>query len=273
MRAVTRTRIHALAAAVGSSLIALTAAQAYDNGRLPRSALARIYHPTLVLYLEKHAAASWNTMRLYFTQHGTDIYPGGSISAYRTFDEQVVAKRIYGANAATPGTSNHGWGLAVDLATTGMRGDLDRWGSQFGWAKRWSDASWEWWHIKYASGVWRERPDPGVSSRFPVLRRGSGGPGQDVVVKDVQRRLAHHHFPCRVTGSFGAKTEAALKAFQAFYGLRADGVVHEATWRKLRGPVKAHLPPNPGSVAGRGPLIPTTPSSPTGVPAPSLPAP
>ena len=36
--------------------------------------------------------------------------------AYRTYDDQVVVKQKYGANAATPGTSNHGFGLAVDFA-------------------------------------------------------------------------------------------------------------------------------------------------------------
>lgn len=34
---------------------------------------------------------------------------------YRSFSEQVSTKASRGKWAATPGTSNHGWGLAVDL--------------------------------------------------------------------------------------------------------------------------------------------------------------
>src|SRR5260370_27892690 len=109
-------------------------------------------------------------------------------------------KQVYGSNAATPGTSNHGLGLAVDLATTQMRSELDAWGSYFGWAKRWSDASWEWWHILYRGGVWRRRPDPGLSVTYPTLSHGSGGPGQDVHVRSVQRNLTKWGFRTHASG-------------------------------------------------------------------------
>jgi LAS superfamily LD-carboxypeptidase LdcB len=42
-------------------------------------------------------------------------------SAYRTFEDQVNVKKIYGDLAATPGFSNHGFGLAVDFATPSNR--------------------------------------------------------------------------------------------------------------------------------------------------------
>jgi hypothetical protein len=251
----TRARALSLAVGVAGSLFWAVTALAYDNGALPRSALTRIYHPSLSLYLDRDAAASWNTMRLYFTQQGTDIYPLGHISAYRTFAEQVQAKAEFGSNAAVPGTSNHGWGLACDLATTGMRSDLDRWGSQFGWAKRWSDASWEWWHIKYRSGVWHQRPDPGIDPRKPTMERGSGGPGQDVCVKEIQRELRRHNFSCTVDGAFGPATEQAVKDFQTAYGLKSNGVVRSETWSKLRGPVKKTAPPSTTVPGGTGPLL------------------
>ena len=41
-------------------------------------------------------------------------------SAYRTYSDQVETKRVYGANAATPGRSNHGFGLAVDFANPSL---------------------------------------------------------------------------------------------------------------------------------------------------------
>jgi cell wall-associated NlpC family hydrolase len=81
---------------------------------------------------------------------------------YRTFDEQV---RLYGvkpALAAVPGTSNHGWGLAVDLCAGAqsfgtpeyawLRANAGRYG--------WSNPAWAWpgngreepWHWEFASG-------------------------------------------------------------------------------------------------------------------------
>jgi hypothetical protein len=86
------------------------------------------------------------------------------MSSYRTFDQQVYLRRLYesgrGSLAAIPGTSNHGWGTAVDLATTAMRTMVDRIGVKYGWSKQWSDAQSEWWHILYQAGHY-SGPDPG----------------------------------------------------------------------------------------------------------------
>jgi hypothetical protein len=41
-------------------------------------------------------------------------------SGYRTYDDQVRVKAQFGRQAATPGRSNHGFGLAVDFATSGL---------------------------------------------------------------------------------------------------------------------------------------------------------
>lgn len=41
--------------------------------------------------------------------------------AYRTYSDQVRIKQEFGSNAATPGTSNHGFGLAIDFANEGAR--------------------------------------------------------------------------------------------------------------------------------------------------------
>lgn len=80
---------------------------------------------------------------------------------YRSFQDQVHAKLIYGANAATPGTSNHGWAMAVDVADRngyqiGFSDPiyiwLKRYGPTFGWAHPdWAepggagpDEAWHW---------------------------------------------------------------------------------------------------------------------------------
>jgi len=215
---------------------------AYENGRLPDSALTQIYHPTYTLYLENDAAASWSAMRDFMLARGIgDIYPNGRISAYRTYAEQVQAKIDYGSNAATPGTSNHGLGLAVDLATTTMRANLDKYGAQFGWAKKWSDASWEWWHIKYRAGVWNGSSGSGGGTGggsggngtvSTVLRRGSQGPK----VETLQRALNDQGASLTVDGDFGPATEQAVRDFQSSQGLTADGIAGPQTLRALNIP-------------------------------------
>jgi hypothetical protein len=131
-----------------------------SNGQLPPEALA----PIAGGQLEKFAAAAWNAMNAEARRNGVELRPTGSKSSYRTYAQQVELYNLYlsgkGNLAARPGTSNHGWGLAVDLATTQMRAMLDRIGRKYGYAKEWSDAPSEWWHIKYRAGVW-SGPDPG----------------------------------------------------------------------------------------------------------------
>src|SRR3954464_35491 len=91
------------------------------NGALSVAELSRLHHPHGVrAYLRKDAAVAWEAMRrAALAEHGTDIYPLGPISAYRSLPDQVRMKNRWSAagqpwKAAAPGTSNHGWGLAVD---------------------------------------------------------------------------------------------------------------------------------------------------------------
>jgi hypothetical protein len=136
----------------------------YQNGKLPASALAPIYQGNLT----KEAAAGWNAMNVEARKRGVQLYPTGSKSSYRTYEQQVELYNAYlngtGNLAAVPGTSNHGWGNAVDLATTQMRSTVDAIGAQFGYSKSWSDAPSEWWHVVYQSGHY-SGPDPGPDGK------------------------------------------------------------------------------------------------------------
>lgn len=130
------------------------------NGRLPASALA----PITGGLLRKDAAAAWNTMNVLARRVGVELHPTGSRSSYRPYVDQVYFWNLYqsgkGNLSAVPGSSNHGMGTAVDVATPAMRATIDRIGRTYGWAKAWSDAPSEWWHLAWRVGVW-SGPDPG----------------------------------------------------------------------------------------------------------------
>lgn len=130
------------------------------NGRLTASELSPIAGGVLA----HDAAAAWNAMNVECRRRGVELRPNGSKSSYRTYAQQVELWELYtsgrGSLAAHPGTSNHGWGLAVDLATREMRAMLDQVGNPYGWSKATSDAQSEWWHIAWRTGSWRG-PDPG----------------------------------------------------------------------------------------------------------------
>jgi D-alanyl-D-alanine carboxypeptidase len=145
----------------------------YQNGKLPDSALA----PIKAGSLQKEQAAAWNAMNAEARANGCELRPTGSASSYRTYQQQVDLYNAYlngtGNLAAVPGTSNHGWGTAVDLATTDMRSMVDRIGAKYGYSKSWSDAPSEWWHICYQAGHY-SGPDPGSD--------GAGAPDPDLDV-------------------------------------------------------------------------------------------
>jgi LAS superfamily LD-carboxypeptidase LdcB len=83
-------------------------------------------------------------------------------SAYRDYDDQVRIKDESGADAATPGRSNHGFGLAVDFAAGPGARKLTTKDNQYKWLlanagkygfKRlpWGikGEDWEAWHWEY----------------------------------------------------------------------------------------------------------------------------
>lgn len=66
---------------------------------------------------------------------------------------------------------------------------------------------------------------PANSPSYPgLLKKGSKGAS----VKKVQSKVG-----VPADGDFGAKTEAAVKAWQKAHGLGADGMVGPATWKKM----------------------------------------
>jgi len=86
----------------------------YANGELPNDALVAI---TGGFRLSRPAAAAFGRLEAAALAAGFALQVN---SAYRSYDEQVAMVEDYGllsegGRAAEPGTSEHGWGTAVDL--------------------------------------------------------------------------------------------------------------------------------------------------------------
>lgn len=84
----------------------------HQNGRIPVTALCPVKSaPGHTLRCD--AASAFDRMSAAYEQ--TFGRPISVTDSYRTYQQQVVLKKRKGRMAATPGKSNHGWGLAVDL--------------------------------------------------------------------------------------------------------------------------------------------------------------
>src|SRR5947209_9117221 len=85
----------------------------YANGQLPTAALCSLYGAPGEM-LRADAAAAFNRMSQAFAAAFGE--PLCVTASYRTYQRQVeLYATIPAGYAAVPGTSNHGWGLAVDL--------------------------------------------------------------------------------------------------------------------------------------------------------------
>ncbi len=119
---------------------------AYGNGRIPPDALQSIGQGGHRLYAP--AAQQWQRMVDAAAAHGVTMQVTDS---YRSYDQQVelaARKGLYkdGGYAATPGTSNHGWGLALDLDTDqgGALAWMKQHGHEFGFVEAVPREPWHW---------------------------------------------------------------------------------------------------------------------------------
>lgn len=122
----------------------------YGNGRLPTDALTRIGIGGHRLWGQ--AAVTWMQMMRDAAAQGVSLFITDS---YRTYDQQVdLARRkgltSQGGLAAVPGTSKHGWGLAVDADTPTINW-LRANGARYGWRNTVSFEPWHWEYTGYTS--------------------------------------------------------------------------------------------------------------------------
>ena len=71
-------------------------------------------------------------------------------------------------------------------------------------------------------------PQP-TPNKHTTVRKGSAG----AQVKELQEKLNYIGFSLATDGSYGAKTESAVKDFQGNNGLNPDGVCGPKTWNKV----------------------------------------
>ena len=156
------------------------------NGKVNKAVLRTIQSPAGLL--EQHAATAWNCLQL-------DAYFNGlacnQVGAYRTYAQQLAmfndrysttdggrvpqviriwqGKKYYlkpgKSPSATPGNSDHGWGLAIDVANCGLNSPICKWllGDGFATCKAleygftWAvsdpkNRNFEAWHLQYVTG-------------------------------------------------------------------------------------------------------------------------
>lgn len=180
----------------------------------------------------------------------------------RGFDSKYwIKKQIngsYPATAASPGSSNHGWGLALDVAEEydkdsapdPIRAAFVNWlidnAREYGISAELQSEPWHWRYVagdnipaatmRFEKDGGKPNPNPSpdptpgpaVVFAYPgkPLRLGSQGEA----VKLIQRVVG-----AKPDGDYGAATERRVKAWQKDHGLDPDGVVGKNTWKKMFG--------------------------------------
>lgn len=187
----------------------------------------------------------------------------------RTFEGEKWMLKKGMAPAGSPGTSNHGWGLAIDVALKvggkllAITSDPDgKGGFKDGveWLLKHADTygfSWEIkegaqaeaWHIRYYPGdkvpaaVGGTAPAPTApapaapaapaptakATTYPGTPITNGSKGE--AVKAIQTKLGI----TPADGDFGDKTAAAVKKFKTSNGMQQDSIVGPKVWAKLFG--------------------------------------
>ncbi|MGF1645318.1 MAG: M15 family metallopeptidase [Kineosporiaceae bacterium] len=132
---------------------------ALSNGDVPDQYLCEL--PGGGHRLRADAAIAYMLLNEAYAAHfGRDMC---LTSSYRTYAQQVAVKRQKGWLAAQPGTSEHGYGLAVDLC-----GGVESGGEAYWWLREnapafgWDNPTWarpegsktELWHWEYVAGQW-----------------------------------------------------------------------------------------------------------------------
>jgi hypothetical protein len=128
-----------------------------SNGYVPSSELCRLWDG----YPAIRADAAVALARLNEAYKATFGESMCITDGYRSYSLQVTTRANKGYLAAPPGTSNHGWGLAVDICAESYAGERWNWLAANAPAYGWDNPPWarpggskyEPWHWEYTAAV------------------------------------------------------------------------------------------------------------------------
>lgn len=213
----------------------------------------RTFQQQLNLFLSRYQEASQATYNGTPSQH-RKVWQDASRHGYSSiYWVKKLINGLYPATAATPGNSNHGWGLAIDLAEEydadtapdSIRSQWVNW--LVGNARRYgisAELQSEPWHWRYVAGdnipqavldfergvdvIPADVPTPILVFAYPgtPVRLGSQGDA----VKLVQAVVG-----ATVDGDFGPATDRRVRDWQARNGMVVDGVVGPVSWKRMFG--------------------------------------
>ena len=155
---------------------------------------------------------------IFFDRYRRTNWASKRNSSDRSYDGSIWRK-VKGANAAAPGFSNHGSGLAVDIHPGPIQEIFKSDGPAWGWSWDEGRDNGENWHFVFVGG--NRYADRGWLDHAWV---------QKVVGADVD-------------GKIGTGTVEKIKAYQKEHGLEADGIVGPGTKKVMQGKGEAPAAP------------------------------
>lgn len=205
-----------------------------ENGNLP----ARDLSPIPGGQLRKDAAVAWLAMRSFIgKQEGIWICPTSPRTSYRSLADQQFFWDLFqsgkGALAARPGTSNHGWGIAVDVPTAAMQAAVRGCGHTFGWGIRGgklaSDAPSEAWHTTFHPGIFKAPPANKHTHPYHFMSDRERA-ARDILVKE--RRVAKRNGGWDKVDPGHLERAMRAKADLRQYARDIAAAAGESGWRK-----------------------------------------
>lgn len=188
-----REQLQRVAAESFSNLVAIAVADSGENFQL-YDALRPLEEQEQIFY-DRYRVTNWTAKK-----NSSDRWHQGKIW-----------RKVKGANAAAPGMSNHGSGLAVDIHHAGIQKVFREKGPAWGWSWAEGKKNGEAWHFVFVGG-----------NRYAARGWLDHAWVQKIVGAEVD-------------GKIGVGTVAKIKAWQKAHGLEADGIVGPGTKKAMQG--------------------------------------
>ena len=161
----------------------------------------------------------------------TRVSRGRRLSSDRSYGGSTWAKKSGRPLTASPGHSNHGHGVAIDIHPAAIQTWMRKNAARFGWVNDVPSEPWHWSYLNPGQDRYRSEGLPDVAA--------------------MQRRLG-----IEADGKPGPGTATAVRAYQKQHGLTVDGIAGPATMAAILGKDDP------------APVIPSIPAGGTSVPTP-----